>query len=100
MRLEVEEWCSGLVSMKWLLLSATMLLFVGAAPWPWKLALILAVPLIALEVNMLRVARVGAGTEIFGHAARSALKEMARVGSDGVGRRASHRARARLGLAE
>jgi exosortase/archaeosortase family protein len=84
-RLEVEEWCSGLVSMKWLLLLATMLLFVGSARWPWKLVLIVAAPLIALEVNMLRVASVGAGIEIFGHASRTAIKEWTGWAATGLG---------------
>jgi exosortase/archaeosortase family protein len=84
-RLEVEKWCSGLVSIKWLLLVAAILLFVGSAPWPWKLVLLVAAPLIALEVNMLRVASVGAGIEIFGHAARSALKEWLAWGATGLG---------------
>jgi exosortase/archaeosortase family protein len=83
--LEVQEWCSGLVSMKWLLLVATMLLFVGSAPWPWKLVLIMAAPLIALEVNVLRVAAVGAGLEWLGHASRGAIKEWTGWGAIGLG---------------
>jgi exosortase/archaeosortase family protein len=74
-KLEVQEWCSGLVSMKWLLLLAGTLLFVGSAPWPWKLGVLIAAPLIALEVNMLRVAGVGVGIEFFGHASRGAIKD-------------------------
>jgi exosortase/archaeosortase family protein len=84
-RLEVAEWCSGLVSMKWLLLVATMLLFVGSARWPWKLVLIVVAPLIALEVNMLRVASVGAGIELFGHASRGAIKEWTAWGATALG---------------
>jgi exosortase/archaeosortase family protein len=58
--LRIEEWCSGLVSAKWLLLLALGLVFVGRIPWPWRIALVIIAPLIALEVNVLRIAAVGA----------------------------------------
>jgi hypothetical protein len=47
--------------------------------------LILAAPLIALEVNMLCVASVGPGIDIFGHADRSTLKEWLAWGATGLG---------------
>ena len=74
-RLEVQEWCSGLVSMKWLLLLAVVVALVIPAGLSWKAALVLAAPLIALEVNMLRVAGIGAGVEAWGYAASGPLKE-------------------------
>ena len=74
--LEVQEWCSGLVSAKWLLLLGLFLVLVGSGRLPWKIALLLAAPLIALEVNMLRVAGVGVGLEVWGHASRHAAKDV------------------------
>ena len=74
-RLEVQEWCSGLVSMKWLLLLAVVVALVIPAGLSWKAALVLAAPLIALEVNMLRVAGIGVGVEAWGYAASGPLKE-------------------------
>jgi len=79
--LEVQEWCSGLVSMKWLLLLAVGFSLVAPVGLPWKIALVLAAPLIALEVNILRVAGIGAYLEVFGHASRHAVKEWAGWGA-------------------
>jgi exosortase/archaeosortase family protein len=76
-RLEVQEWCSGIVSMKWLLLLGVGLAIVGSRRFSMasKIMLILTAPLIALEINVLRVAGVGAGIEWFGLASRGAIKE-------------------------
>jgi exosortase/archaeosortase family protein len=60
----VEEWCSGLVSIKWLLLMALALIFIGRSPWPWKVALVVIAPLVAIEANVLRIAAVGAAYEL------------------------------------
>jgi exosortase/archaeosortase family protein len=65
--LEVQEWCSGLYAMKWLLLLAVVIALLSPAPVPWKLALVLAAPLIAFEANVLRVAAIAWGLETFGH---------------------------------
>lgn len=37
---------------------------VARAPWPWSLVLLFAVPLIAIEVNILRVVGIGVGYEM------------------------------------
>jgi exosortase/archaeosortase family protein len=66
--LEVQEWCSGLYLVKWLLLLALFLAVVGRQTVPWKVALIVVAPLIALEANVLRVAGVGVSYEILGYA--------------------------------
>jgi len=73
--LEVQEWCSGLVSMKWLLLLAVFIALVGSGSLPWKVALVLAAPLIALEANTLRGAGIGLGLEAGGYDYRSLLKD-------------------------
>jgi len=65
----------GPVSMKWLLLLAVVVALVIPAGLLWKAALVLAAPLIALEVNMLRVAGIGVGVEAWGYAASGPLKE-------------------------
>jgi len=62
-RLEVQEWCSGLVSMKWFLLLSVGIALAVPVSIPWKIALIFAAPLIALEVNILRVAGIGISVE-------------------------------------
>lgn len=64
LRLEVEPWCSGLVLMKWLTVLALGLAFVGRGRWSWRLALVLAAPLVAFEANALRVAGIGAVAEL------------------------------------
>jgi len=63
MILEVQEWCSGVSSMKWLMLLALVLALVSRASLPWKIVLVLAAPLIGLEANILRVAAIGYGYE-------------------------------------
>jgi len=73
--LEVQEWCSGIVAMKWLTLLALVVALVGAGRLPWKVALIVAAPFIALETNILRVAGIGASIEVFGYASRGTAKE-------------------------
>jgi len=83
--LEVQEWCSGLVSMKWLLLLAIVIALVTPMGLSWKAVLVLAAPLIALEVNMLRIASIGAGIETLGYAARGTLKEWTGWGAMGLG---------------
>jgi len=56
--LEVQEWCSGLVTAKWLTVVAVVLAcFVPS--WPGRIALVIAAPLIGIECNILRVAAVG-----------------------------------------
>jgi exosortase/archaeosortase family protein len=75
-RLEVEEWCSGLVSMKWLSLLAGILAVVAPhVGLGWRVALVLVAPLIALEVNILRVAAIGAGIEWGGLGYTNTVKE-------------------------
>jgi exosortase/archaeosortase family protein len=64
--LEVQEWCSGVSSMKWLMLLALSLALVSRASLPWKVALVVAAPLIGLEANILRVTAIGAWIETFG----------------------------------
>jgi exosortase/archaeosortase family protein len=76
--LEVQEWCSGLVSMKWLLaLGVVVALGVvactGVAGLPWAVLIVLAAPIIGLEINILRVATIGMGIERYGHAAKDAI---------------------------
>ncbi len=61
--LEVVEWCSGLTLMKWLLVLAGLILVIVRPPWQAALALLLVVPVIALEVNILRVFAIGLGYE-------------------------------------
>jgi len=65
--LEVQEWCSGLYSMKWLVLLALFIAVFVKQSLPWKVALVLAAPLVALEANMLRVAATGVSLEFVGH---------------------------------
>ena len=36
-------------------------------PGPWKVALIMAAPLMAFEANVLRIAAIGVGLETLGH---------------------------------
>jgi exosortase len=84
-RLEVEPWCSGIVSMKWLTLLAIVLAFVVPGGIPWKAALIIAAPLIALECNILRVAAIGYWIESFGDASRVFAKEWASWGAIAFG---------------
>jgi exosortase/archaeosortase family protein len=59
--LEVQEWCSGVSSMKWLMLLALGLGLVSRIGLPWTAALVVAAAMIGLEANMLRVAGVGYG---------------------------------------
>jgi hypothetical protein len=59
--------------MKWLTLLALVAALIVPGVAPWKVALVLIAPLIALEVNMLRVAAIGAEIEWFG--AGWAIKE-------------------------
>ena len=73
--LEVQEWCSGVASLKWLMVLALGLGLVCRISLPWMAALVLAAPLIALEVNVLRVVSIGTGIEWFGLASREAIKE-------------------------
>src|SRR5262245_21370229 len=63
--LEVQEWCSGVSSMKWLALFGLLLTLTSAAGMPWRLAILLAAPLIAMEATILRVAAIGVGYEIW-----------------------------------
>jgi exosortase/archaeosortase family protein len=84
-RLEVQEWCSGLVSMKWLLLLGVAIALVLPTGMSWKIAFVVAAPLIALEVNMLRIASVGAGVEMSGRAASETIKEWAGWSAMGLG---------------
>jgi exosortase/archaeosortase family protein len=83
--LEVQKWCSGLVSMKWLTLLAFVIAFVIRASLSWRIAIILAAPFIAVEVNMMRVAGIGAGVELFGYAASEPIKAWAGWGAMVVG---------------
>ena len=83
--LEVQEWCSGLVSMKWLLLLGVVIALVTPMGLSWKAVLVLAAPLIALEVNILRIASIGAGIETLGYAGRETLKEWTGWGAMGLG---------------
>jgi exosortase/archaeosortase family protein len=73
--LEVQQWCSGVASMKWLMVLALVLGLVCRISLPWIAALIVVAAMISLETNVLRVASVGAGIELFGHASREAIKE-------------------------
>jgi exosortase/archaeosortase family protein len=68
--LEVQEWCSGLVQIKWLLVLAVVCLAIGRVPWPWALGVIVAVPLIGFEVNVLRVVGIGLAYERYGWAVK------------------------------
>jgi exosortase/archaeosortase family protein len=61
--LEVQEWCSGVSTMKWLMLLAFGLALVTRASMPWKIAFVVVAPLIGLETNILRVAGIGYGYE-------------------------------------
>jgi exosortase/archaeosortase family protein len=83
--LEVQEWCSGLVTMKWLLVLAAICLAIGRVPWPWAAIMVLAVPLIAIEVNILRVVGIGAGLDVFGVARASMIKDWMGWGATGLG---------------
>jgi exosortase/archaeosortase family protein len=73
--LEVQEWCSGIVSMKWLMLLALGIGLIGRMGIPWTVALVVAAALVGVEVNVVRVTGVGAGIEWFGVASRGAIKE-------------------------
>ena len=64
--------------------AAGTLLVVGALLL-FLLALVLAAPLIALEVNMLRVAGIGAGVETLGYTASATLKDWMGWGALGLG---------------
>jgi exosortase/archaeosortase family protein len=70
--LEVQEWCSGVSSVKWFALLGLLLALTSGAGVPQRLAIFLTAPLIAIEANMLRVAAIGAGYEIW---QGSSLKE-------------------------
>jgi len=70
--------------MKWLTLLALVVALVRPAR-SWNLTLVLAAPLIALEINMLRVAGIGAGVEAFGYTASETLKEWMGWGAMGLG---------------
>jgi exosortase/archaeosortase family protein len=59
--LEVQEWCSGVSSMKWLALLALGMGLVLRVGWAWTAALVIAAPLIGLETNIFRVAGIGYG---------------------------------------
>jgi exosortase/archaeosortase family protein len=59
--LEVQEWCSGVASMKWLMILALALGLVGRMSVPWTALFIVAAALIGLETNVVRVAAIGAG---------------------------------------
>jgi exosortase/archaeosortase family protein len=83
--LEVQEWCSGVSTMKWLLLLATGLALVLPAPLPWRLILVFTAPLIGLEVNILRVAGIGAGLEFYGVESRHWFKEWTGWGAIALG---------------
>jgi exosortase/archaeosortase family protein len=61
--------------MKWLMVLALVLGLVCRISLPWIAALIVVAAMISLETNVLRVASVGAGIELFGHASREAIKE-------------------------
>jgi len=65
--LEVQEWCSGLYSMKWLLLLAVFIALVSPMRATSKFGLILVAPLIAFEANVFRVVAIGVGLETLGH---------------------------------
>ena len=52
---------------------------------PWIAALIVVAAMISLETNVLRVAGVGAGLELFGYASRAAIKEWTGWGATGFG---------------
>ena len=75
--LRVEQRCSGIAAMKWLLLLGVGLVIVGSRRFSMasKIMLIAAAPLIAIECNIARVAATGAGIEWLGHASRGAIKE-------------------------
>jgi exosortase/archaeosortase family protein len=59
--LEVQEWCSGISSMKWLMLLALVLALVSRIGLLWTAALVVAAAMIGLGGNILRVAGVGYG---------------------------------------
>jgi exosortase/archaeosortase family protein len=61
--LEVQEWCSGVSAIKWLMLLALGLGLVSRIGLPWIGALVVAAALIGIETNILRVAGVGYGYE-------------------------------------
>jgi exosortase/archaeosortase family protein len=63
--LEVIPWCSGITLMKWLTLLACMIALVWRSTLPWKVAIVLAAPLIAFEANTLRVAATGVAFDVF-----------------------------------
>jgi exosortase len=77
--LEVQEWCSGLTSAKWLLLFGLGFVAIGRlriifpTPWKWALLLLIAAPLIAIESNILRVAGYGVVIEMLGAEARHGM---------------------------
>ena len=59
--LEVEDWCSGITAMKWLMLLALVFGLVSRLGLLGTVMLIFAAALTALEANILRVAAVGYG---------------------------------------
>jgi exosortase/archaeosortase family protein len=72
--LDVIQWCSGLYTIKILVLFAGVVggvaIFLRRS-WVTGLALIVAAPIIGLEINALRVASVGFGFEVLGFSAAS-----------------------------
>jgi exosortase/archaeosortase family protein len=81
----VEEWCSGIMTMKSLLVLATILLVIGRVigriSWPWALAVLVVTPLIAVDANIFRVYGIGIALEWYGVAGRVAIKEWAGWGA-------------------
>lgn len=73
-RLEVIEWCSGLMSAKWLLFLGLTLVAGARLPWRWALVVVVGAPLIAIEANILRVAGIGIALEVSGYAVRETAK--------------------------
>jgi exosortase/archaeosortase family protein len=57
----LQEWCSGVSAMKWLMLLALVLGLVSRIGLPWTAALVVAAAMIGLEANILRVAGIGYG---------------------------------------
>jgi len=84
-RLEVQEWCSGLVSVKWFLLLGLALACLPGLDWRWRVLIMALAPAIAVETNMLRVAGIGASIEWFGPESRHVVTDWGGWGAMALG---------------